>query len=782
MKRYIIGCLFSIACTGLYAQTPMLGESSVEDVINAMTLEEKAHLLIGTGMDGYEDNETTVIGATKLIVPGAAGTTYPIPRLGIPAIVLADGPAGLRIDATRQGTDSTFYCTHFPVETLLSSTWNTALVENMCKAMGNEVLEYGVDVLLSPALNIQRNPLNGRNFEYFSEDPVVSGLMAAAYVNGIQKNGVGTSIKHFAANNQETNRNNNDARISQRALREIYLKGFEIAAKESNPWTVMSSYNLINGNYTSQDKELLTTILRDEWGYGGLVMTDWFGGDNAPLQIEAGNDLLQPGYKKQYDDLVEAMKTGKLSEEDVNRDLKRILELIMLSPRFKGYNYSYNPDLNQHAEVAREAAVEGMVLLENKNNTLPISSGNKNIALFGCEAYNMIPGGSGSGNVNRAYTVSLVEGLEGAGYSIDRNLKQIYDVHLKSEEERLRPETIEWWTLFFDFRLPEEIRVDNNIIQKAVADNDLAIVTLGRKSGESADRPSSDFDLSETERALLQDVADAFHSQNKPVVVILNIGGSMETASWKNIPDAILCAWQPGQEGGNAIADILSGKVNPSGKLPMTFPINLADHYSSKNFPIDMNPDLNKTEEYKQTKGTNKDYDYTDYEEDIYVGYRYFDSFYKDVSYPFGYGLSYTTFEYGEPSVENKDNTYLVTVPVKNTGNEAGKEVVQVYIADQLASMRNKPAKELKAFAKTSELKPGETAILKFSIPASELASFDEATSSWVVKPGDYEILIGSSSRDIKSNIPVVAAEYSKPVNNVMRTPENLRCILRQQN
>lgn len=777
MKKTATIVLLAAAAAACTPTTPRLGESSLDEVIAEMTLEEKAHLVIGTGMAGHS-GDSAVIGETRNLVPGAAGTTYPIERLGIPAVVLADGPAGLRINPTRENDEATYYCTHFPIGTLLASTWDSELVESVGKAIGEEVLEYGADVLLAPALNIHRNPLCGRNFEYYSEDPVVSGKIAAAYVRGVQSNGVGTSIKHFALNNQETNRMANDARVSQRAIREIYLKGFEIAVKESAPWTVMSSYNYLNGTYTSESPELLTSILRDEWGFEGMVMTDWFGGKDAVAQMIAGNDMLQPGKEIQYEQIVEGVRNGSLDEAVLDRNVKRVLEMILRTPRFRGYEFSNKPDLEAHAAVTRQSATEGMVLLKNDSEALPLAGDIERIALLGCTSYDFIAGGTGSGNVNRAYTVSLLDGLRQAGYKLDEGLKSEYEAHIAAENLRNRPDTTNPFAMFMPLPRPTEMRIPAARLQSLAADNDVALVTLGRTSGEFLDRKKADFYLTREEKALLDDVCRVFHAAGKRVVVVLNIGGVIETASWKHLPDAILCAWQAGQEGGNSVADVLTGKASPSGKLTMTFPIGFEDAASSANFPIDVEANIDISNSGEK-KGDVKNVDYTDYDEDIYVGYRYFDSFGKEVSYPFGYGLSYTTFEYGQAQVQSSEDSYIVTLQIKNTGSRAGKEVVQLYVSAPDNAAANKPAKELKAFAKTGELQPGQAQTVTLELPKSELASFDAEASAWVVTPGRYELLIGASSRDIRAKLSVEAAESRTAAGNLLRPKSDLDLLTR---
>lgn len=758
---------------------PQLNENNIEAVIAAMTSEEKIDLVVGAAAASMLNFNAPTVGTTQELVPGAAGTTVPIPRLGIPAIVLADGPAGLRISPTRQGTSETFYCTAFPIATLLASSWNTDLVQQVGTAMGNEVLEYGADVLLGPGMNIHRNPLCGRNFEYYSEDPLLTGKMAAAMINGVQSNGVGTSAKHFAMNSQETHRMGNDAQADTRTIREIYLKGFEIAVKEAQPWTLMSSYNQINGVYAAENKDLLTTITRDEWGFEGMVMTDWYGGTNAARQVSAGNDLQMPGRPDQIKGLTDALADGTLSEADLNTSVRRILQLIVKTPRFKGYAYSNKPDLKAHAQVTRNSAAEGMILLKNEGNTLPLAKNVRQIALFGNTSYKFIAGGTGSGDVNEAYTIALREGLANAGYATEPLIDQAYEAYMKAETDKQNAALQEAMKVnplaaFLGSKPIDEFQPDQALMTKSIQQADIVIFTIGRNSGEFTDRlKDDDFLLKDKEKEVLNNVIAVAHQNGKKVIVVLNIGGVIETASWKEGPDAIFLAWQGGQEGGNTVADLLKGTVTPSGKLPMTFPVNLEDHASTDNFPmtqvaLDLSAFMGGNGAQADAPKV-KDVDYTQYKEGIFVGYRHFDSNKIGVSYPFGYGLSYTQFDYANIAIKRKGTTYTVTCDITNKGSNPGKEAVQLYVAAP-ASKLVKPAKELRAFAKTDLLQPGQTQHMTFTFTAQDLASFDKDASAWITeKATTYKAMVGASSQDIRLELPFeVKKAIVREAHNVM--------------
>ncbi len=762
-KKMVLTVAVGALSVTMTAQTaPQLNANNIEEVIKAMTLEEKAQLLVGGGNDGFVGSGA-MLGHQKKFVPGAAGTTVAIPRLGIPATVQCDGPAGVHIDAHREGDSRNYYATGFPVGTCLASTWNTDLVRKVGEAIGNETLEYGCDVVLGPGMNLHRNPLCGRNFEYYSEDPVVTGLMGTAFVLGVQSQGVGVSAKHFAVNSQESDRTRVDERLSQRALRELYLKGFEMMVRKSNPWTIMSAYNKVNGVYAQGNKDLLTNILRNDWGYKGIVETDWIGKrEDLPVEQEvaAGNDLLMPGYPAQVKDIVNAVKSGKLDINDVDRNVRRMLEYIVKTPRFKGYKYSGEPDLKAHAAITRQSSTEGMVLLKN-NAALPIR-GLKTVALFGVNSYDFMSGGLGSGAVNVGYSVDMVTGLKNIGVATTPQLTEIYQNYVKYAKAKLKADKnpMMW---FLDQGQPKLDEID--ITERCVANEepkaDAAIITIGRQAGEGMDRQiNGEFNLSKTEQDMIFRVSDAFHAKGKKVIVIINSGSVMETASWRDRVDAILVAWQPGIEGGNSVADILTGKVNPSGKLTMTWPIAATDHPSTANFAKEYDMYTYKNME-GWGKGNIPGVDFSNHEEDIYVGYRYFDTFKKNVAYPFGFGLSYTTFEMGKPSVKANGKNIEVSVTVKNTGKVAGKQVAQVYVTAPKGAYE-KPAKELKAFGKTRELKPGESQTLKMTLEKRDLASFDEANSQWKVDAGNYLFQVGTDVESIKGTATLKVAEYTE--------------------
>ncbi|WP_294743888.1 glycoside hydrolase family 3 C-terminal domain-containing protein [uncultured Prevotella sp.] len=748
MKKTIVtACAILLGSIGTMTAQVKLQANNVDEVLKAMTLEEKAMLVVGGNRQIASTDNNGMIGGHAQRVPGAAGTTQAISRLGIPSTVLTDGPAGVRINPRRDNDQNTYFCTGFPVGTALACTWNTQLVEEVGKCIGNEVLEYGCDVLLAPGMNIHRSPLCGRNFEYYSEDPIVTGKIAAAYVRGVQSQGVGVSVKHFAANSQETNRMGVDEVMSQRALREIYLKGFEIAVRESAPWTVMSSYNRINGPFTQENRELLTTILREEWGFDGIVMTDWTGLRNTAAQIQAGNDLMEPGADSQIKDIMDKVKSGVLKESDLDICVKRILQYLTKTPAFRAYKYTNKPDLKAHADVTRRSATEGMVLLKNDGQALPMNN-TKTVSVFGITSYDFIAGGTGSGDVNKAYTIDMMQGLTEAGLKVNTKLANLYQSY-KNYQSSLTAAAPARGGWFWGKAVLPEMAVSRPIINVQAQESDLAIITLGRQAGEGSDRQvDDDFTLTDVERQLITDVCNAFHLANKPVVVVLNMGNVIETASWKSMPDAILLAWQPGQEGGYSVADVLTGKAYPSGKLTMTWPNNLIDLPSSANFP-------NVRPAAPRGRGNNKVefQDYTKHTEDINVGYRYFTTTKESVSYPFGFGLSYTTFSYSKPVVKATKDGLTATITVTNTGKRAGKEVVELYVSAPAGGLE-KPARELKAFAKTKELQPNQSETLTMTLSLYDLASYNETTQAWETAAGKYTISFGASVEDIRATAP----------------------------
>lgn len=593
MRKLFCGIVMA-AC--IASCTPRLGQADDEQVIAAMTLEEKVSLLVGTCKDwnlvpeaapatrhrepvpeGYWDTYQGNTAAMKGKVSGAAGVSYAIPRLGIPGIVLADGPVGLRIDSV---------CTAFPSTVALAATRDTDLVYRVGQAIGEEMNYYGVDIVLAPGINIMRNPLCGRNYEYMSSEPDIAGAMASAYVRGVQSQGVGACIKHFAANNQETYRNGIDVRVTDTVLRTRYLSAFEHIVKQAQPWTVMSAYNKINGVYASENTYLLTDILRGEWGFDGFVMTDWWAEEDPVRMQLAGNDMLMPGTQEQIDTLIAAVKDGRLDEHVLDRNLMNVLRIIRRTPAFRNKGKT-NPDnknlpdlLENHAALAREAAAKGMVLLRNEQ-ALPLASYDKSVALLGKASYDTYVGGTGSGRVTRPYSVMLSDALAEAGYILDTMAQERYTDHIHLSRS-VQPQESAWFMPYVS-----ELTWTKQELQQMAQNNDLCILTIQRMAGEGGDRhlTEGDYYLTSVEKQLIRDASEAFHRLNKPMILILNMGSAVEITDIVTYTDAILMAWLPGQEAGHAILDVLTGQVAPQGKLPMPFYVRYEDVPSANNFP-----------------------------------------------------------------------------------------------------------------------------------------------------------------------------------------------------
>ncbi|MEH7484429.1 glycoside hydrolase family 3 C-terminal domain-containing protein [Neobacillus drentensis] len=656
----------------------------IKQLISQMTLKEKASLC--SGLDFWH-------------LKG-------IERLGIPSLMVTDGPHGLRKQA--QGADhlgiyNSVPSTCFPSAAGMASSWNRELIEKVGIALGEECQAEDVAVLLGPGVNIKRSPLCGRNFEYFSEDPYLASEMAANHVNGVQSQGVGTSLKHFAANNQEHRRMSTDAVVDERTLREIYLASFEGVVKQTQPWTVMCSYNKVNGEYASENEYLLNEILKDEWGFEGFVVSDWGAVNERAEGLSAGLELEMPSSNGIGDQkIVDAVKSGKLSEEKLNKAVERLLRIIFMAVDHKKENAVYDKDA--HHQLAREMARESMVLLKNEEAILPLKK-EGTIAVIGEFAKKPRYQGGGSSHVKPTKLENIVEEIEKtAGKHTNVLYAQGYS--LDSDE------------------------IDGTLIAEAkevAAQADTVILFAGlpdRYESEGYDREH--LRMPENHRLLVEAVAEV----NRNIIVVLSNGSPIEMP-WIGNVRGILEAYLGGQALGGAIADLLFGDANPSGKLAESFPKQLSDNPSFLNFPGEG--------------------DKVEYKEGIFVGYRYYDTKKVEPLFPFGFGLSYTTFEYSNLSISQKEiqdtETVAVSVTVKNTGDRAGKEIVQLYVKDVKSSV-NRPEKELKGFEKV-DLQPGEEKTVTFLLNKRAFAYYNVEMKDWHVETGEFEILVGESSQEI---------------------------------
>ncbi len=625
-----------------------------------------------------------------------------IERLGIPQVMVSDGPHGLRKQSDKAdhlGVNESIPAVCFPTACATACSFDRELLQKLGETLGKECQAEDVSVILGPAVNIKRSPLCGRNFEYFSEDPYLASEMAAAHIKGVQSQNVGTSLKHFAANNQEYRRMSCSSEIDERTLREIYLAAFETAVKEGKPKTVMCSYNRVNGEFASENHKLLTKILREEWGFDGYVMSDWGAVNDRVKGLEAGMDLEMPGNEGRGDSkIIEAVKSGKLKEEVLDIAVERILNVIF---QYVDNRVPGEFDLEEHHEIAEKIAEESIVLLKNEN-ILPLNISEQKIAFIGEFAEKPRFQGGGSSHINAYKVESALDAVKG-----NENV-----VYAKG------------------YSLKEDI-VHEELVKEAVqiaSDSDVAVIFAGLPdSFESEGYDRSHMKLPQSQNALIEEILKV-----QPNVVVVLHNGSPVEIPWADKVKGILELYLCGQTSGRAAVNILSGKVNPSGKLAETFPIKLSDNPSYLNFQGDGQK--------------------VHYAEGIYVGYRYYDKKDMEVRYPFGHGLSYTTFEYTDIHLsKNKitdTETVSVEVTIKNTGKMKGKEIVQLYISDKTGAV-GKPEKELKNFVKV-ELIPGEQKTVVMELNRRSFAYYEPAVSDWFVNSGTYEIIVAASSRDIR--------------------------------
>jgi beta-glucosidase len=676
----------------------------IKQIINELTLEEKASLC--TGKNLWE--------------------TQNIDRLRIPSITFANGPNGLakRTSDFTEAVPSTCFLS----PSALSSSWDVDLAYTIGKAIGEECSSEGVNVLLGPAINIQRSPLGGRNFEYYSEDPVLSGEIGAAFIKGIQSKGVGACVKHLLANNQEHHRHTINNIIDNQALDEIYLRNFEIAIKDGKPYVIMAAHNSVDGVPCTENKFLLTDILRDRWNFDGFVVSDWYAVNSIIDALKAGLDLEMPySYGIDSKTIVEAVLTGALDVSILNNAVEGILNVVFKVTRDENERIMY--DKEKHNDLAREAAENSIVLLKNKHNLLPLKRDklkNKKIAIIGDYAKNPRYQGRGSSHV----TPTMIENAYDEIRKLAQNsIKLYYAKGYNTSDEDIDED---------DDSLLKEAR-------KIAKESDISILFLGTPdSSDIEDRDKTTIKLPDNQIRLIKEV-----SKVQPnIIVILSNGSPIIMSPWAKYADAILESWLPGQAGGGAIADILFGIVTPSGKLSSTFPIKLSDNPTYLDY-ISPNDNL-------------------EYKEGIFIGYRYYDKKDKDVEFPFGFGLSYTIFNYSNLTLSKnviKDTDILeVKLKVKNAGKYFGKEVVELYVKNVVSSTP-RPVKELKAFTKI-DLFPGEEKEVTLTLNFDDFSHYDLGADNLVVESGPYEILIGKSSRDIvlSKNIYVQSSFASKVV------------------
>ncbi|MBK8034285.1 MAG: glycoside hydrolase family 3 C-terminal domain-containing protein [Chloroflexi bacterium] len=654
-----------------------MASDQVQSILSQLTLEEKAALIIGA----------------------TPWQTFAVPRLGLPAMTVSDGPHGVRrsSDITSMMTGS-LPATCYPVAAAVAATWDKDLFYELGQALADECIALGVDVLLGPGINIKRSPLCGRNFEYLSEDPVVAGELSAKLIQGVQSKGVGTSLKHFAVNNQETRRFTVSSEIDERTLREIYLTGFEIAVKQGKPWTVMCAYNRVNGTLCSEHPYLLTQILRNEWGFEGFVVSDWGAVRDRVPSVEAGLDLQMPGpAPHNLQRIVEAVNSGELDVAALDRAVERLLNIIL---RAQATPKTGTLDIEGHHALARRIASEAIVLLKNEGDLLPLT-GNETVAVIGRAALTPVYQGGGSSHVNSTKVDAPLE-----------LIKERAEVSF-TEGDNSKP--------FID-----QVLINDAVTAAREADVAVLFIALPAQiESEGYDR--GNLDLTPHQVALIKAVA----AVQPRTVVVLNNGSVINMVPWIDSVPAVLEAWLPGQAGAGAVMDVLYGVVNPAGRLTETFPLDLADTPAYLNFPGDG--------------------DVVRYGEGIFVGYRGYEATNRPVLFPFGYGLSYTQFAYSQLRVSqsefNIDDTITVSVDVTNTGKRVGKEVVQLYVHDPVARLR-RPVKELKAFAKVA-LEPGETKTVTLTLGSRAFSYYDPTYSQWIADAGEFELLVGSSAAAI---------------------------------